>query len=833
MTRLRVQRAPEPDDILFENLEVSGLNKFARRLRTTTAMFLALLICFFVILQASRYRQQFSSSIPNLAYCSTIIPQQYTASTTNADVSSVTLVRPPDTLISYYDSQCEAVVGGTFYAVYSRSNSIKKPVVSYDISSCTRPSPFGLCPSVNEVSYCPCLSVQASDLCSTYQCTTVGASSKACLNYQTKLLADCYCASELSSLVKDGKGLAALTSYSQASSTPQCKAFYSGYIVVEVLTYSATFLVVIIGKVLEAFVGVLNRAEKHSCLSEAQGSYMKKIFISLYINMALVVLIVFGRVNGLPSAFAQASVLQGIYPDFTAAWYGNVGAYLLLTFIVQIASVPLWSLFQYFISHPFARWLVYPSIRKCTNTSIIIQDDLNAYEVGPIFETSYATAQSLALLFFAMTFATGIPLLIPLACIAFTMFFTVDKFLICRFYQRPPKISEGVIRSAITLLPFAAILRLAIACWMLSARDIFTSNIIQLNTQRLGSDILVSGPISYAQERLLRPNIFPLFILLLLTVAYYPLRFIFRYIIPLELLISVFRKCFCTQKHETAVSSRRDGITGYELMLLNDELRQEAAPFSEQYYSYVLSQEKAVKFCRPLCRKKESLFEELSKQEQREGWLHVGRGRHVLKCKVWTQTTDLGYTVRRPGEFKKTHEVIADAGCNSFNLASIPVYKKAIIALEQGAKNLQLDAAILVEKVDKQRRRSSRNRLSMTLEDTVSMESFDEGSAFDYDIESTSTIGNKVVSFKRTPSMSGNHFSTLATSDSEGDDVWESSDSEKEQDDADNDDIFKKESAQTDQNTLANCTRRSKPSPHPSSMPFARSKKVAAVRFSL
>lgn len=836
---MRVERAPEPDDILFENLEVSGLQKFVRRLRTTTAMVVALLVCFYVILQASRYRQEFSSSIPNLAYCSSVVPQQYTAFTNNADISAVSLLRPPDDLISYYDSQCEAAIEGTFYAVYSRTGTVKQPVAPYSISACSRPSPYGLCPAAGEATYCPCLSVQATDTCRTYQCTTEGASSKACLSYQARLLADCFCAAELANLAQSGEGLAALSDYSQTSSTPQCKAFYSSYVAVEVLTYSATFLVVIIGKLLEAIIGVLNRAEKHSCVSESQGAYMFKIFLSLYINMALVVLIVFGRVDGLPSAFAQASVLQGIYSDFTGAWYGNVGAYLLLTFIVQVASVPVFSLAQYFVLYPLARRLVYPSIRKRVNTSVVIQDDLNAYEVGPVFETSYATAQSLALAFFAMTFASGLPLLMPLASVAFTVFFTVDKFLICRFYQRPPKISEGVIRATIALLPVAALIRLAVACWMLSTRNWFVSSYFQSVSPWLPlSGDQMSEQFSYALERLLRPNIFPLLVLFLVMTTYYPTRFAFRYVIPLEPLLNALRGLFRSRKSSVSQSSRLDGVTSYDLMKLNDELRQEAAPFSEQYYGYVLSQKRLGTFGlrRIFCCGDKAPVDSLTKQEQLDGWLYIGRGRYILKCKVWTQEVDMGYAIRRPGEFKKTFEVIGDAGCNSYNLASIPVYKKAIIALEQGAQNLELDAAIAMQNEEKQKHGSSpvyRKRLSATMLETRSDDSYDD---------STSADEQRFVAFRRAPSMSERRFSSLATSDSEGEDGGRRSLGSG--DDVDDDDdggsvgdaaVGTEQIHHTAQNTLINLSRRPKPAAPASrlSLPGARSAKVAAVRFSL
>ena len=88
--------------------------------------------------------------------------------------------------------------------------------------------------------------------------------------------------------------------------------------------------------------------------------------------------------------------------------------------------------------------------------------------MGPVFNTSNNTAQALTIAFVAITYAPGIPLLMPCACLSFYLFFTIDKWLISRFYHRPPRISEGVINRVLEFLPYAGIIRLAFACWMLS-----------------------------------------------------------------------------------------------------------------------------------------------------------------------------------------------------------------------------------------------------------------------------------------------------------------------------------------------------------------------------
>ncbi|CAM6032032.1 unnamed protein product, partial [Sphagnum compactum] len=137
--------------------------------------------------------------------------------------------------------------------------------------------------------------------------------------------------------------------------------------------------------------------------------------------------------------------------------------------------------------------------------------------------------------------------------------------------------------------------------------------------------------------------------------------------------------------------SRRSTISGFDLIQLHDELRQEAAPFSEKYYSYVLDKDDIPNTCSKMICNTDPLF--LSEQEILDGWVLVDHDKYVLKCKVWVSDTH-DHDVSNPvGDFKRTFEVIADEGCHSYNLEMIPAYRKAIIGLEQGANNMEKDAA--------------------------------------------------------------------------------------------------------------------------------------------
>ncbi len=90
---------------------------------------------------------------------------------------------------------------------------------------------------------------------------------------------------------------------------------------------------------------------------------MLKVFIAQYLNMAVVALVAFGKIDALPQILQYLQILQGSYTDFNSAWYGNVGSYLMLTFILQSISAPIYPLAQYYIIYPFCRFWTYPSIR--------------------------------------------------------------------------------------------------------------------------------------------------------------------------------------------------------------------------------------------------------------------------------------------------------------------------------------------------------------------------------------------------------------------------------------------------------------------------------------
>jgi hypothetical protein len=172
-----------------------------------------------------------------------------------------------------------------------------------------------------------------------------------------------------------------------------------------------------------------------------------------------------------------------------------------------------------------------------------MQDDLNKLMVGEIFDSTDHAAQLLTLLFFAMAYAPGLPLLMPLGCFAFVLYFRIDKFLICRYYRKPLNIGPAVIKEVLFYLPFAALIRLGFGAWMYSNPDILPVGAVKSQNEQymafLENQKAAWGGETTANNRLFQFNTFPLFfyflfILFLIFVKtfwnYLPFKWIWRLI---------------------------------------------------------------------------------------------------------------------------------------------------------------------------------------------------------------------------------------------------------------------------------------------------------------
>ena len=239
--------------------------------------------------------------------------------------------------------------------------------------------------------------------------------------------------------------------------------------------------------------------------------------------------------------------------------------------IFSFLFLPKKSQLLLFITYYFPITCFLITHHRAKDHNFAMQYQLNVLEVGGRFDSCLHTAKLLALLFFAMTFAPGLPLLMPLCFLSFVLMFRVDKLLLLRYFRRPSFSDNKIMVFVLHLLPFAAVLRLAMGVWMFSSNGVMASSIgkISLGLAEVNSEdyhsflagIKNDGVNHFINDRVATPYGFPLFVLLVIVVGVLVMQNIYKYTpmywtyIMLRLLLKKWGERSEKKKKEKAIAA--------------------------------------------------------------------------------------------------------------------------------------------------------------------------------------------------------------------------------------------------------------------------------------
>lgn len=753
--RIKVQRAPDPGEMIWEHLEVSGMSKRLKRVGTALLSLLLLIMSFMAILQASIYKKIFSDRIPSGALCSSTIPALYGAYSNIIDYEDFRIVRPDAGQRFSLDSKCDAVVPGSFYAVYSTAGNISIPVAQYSFQACdsslATPSYYyqptgsseatstlgGTCPHYGQKVFCPCITKSSLETCHSAACESSSSSSNpACSAFPDTTLSACYCQQLLNSYLKSGvpAALRYLGTLSASSAPDSCSTYFADYSTAQGVSYGTIIASIIVNDIVVFGMKRLCTFESHVSVDRVNASLMFKLFLFTYLNMAFTVLIAFGKIGNLPIMLRKFYIFQGQYSDFSSHWYPTAGVYFLTAFFINAVMDIVLKLGMYYVVIPIMQCYSYPAVRKMSSHRVVTQYELNHMLVGPVFDTSINYAHFLSMFFFAMTYATGLPIMMPLAFAALSIVFFVDRLMLLRFNQKPPQMGDEVMQIVLKLLPFAGIIRLAFGCWMYSSPDIFG---VSLSTPILdyyndwlssimssavlwftGSESDGTGPNApslamYALQRVFKPNVFPLLLLLAMAIVAAVVQILWKFLpfFWIEKIASfvselLWRPC-CKSVKVHAVTDdtflRSCLQSDIRVLRLNAQALKHSAPFTGEYFCYLprfFLAEKTHKSCcdggkrRPVLARWE-LLENANKYMN--GWIYLDsievsstgtaakdEQYSAYKVKKWISRSCVDGVVRQQGDLKMTYEVIQDHGCSSYALEKIPGYEIVIKGFKEG-----------------------------------------------------------------------------------------------------------------------------------------------------
>lgn len=255
-----MKKAPEPDAVVWENLEVNYYEVRARRALTGFVSFILLLVAFAIICQASIRKKEFASKVPPLAQCRTVLPEVYglfTNATTESNLpifakNTYVWARPPSLIKATLDGKCSAVSPTAIYAVLTNS-TFENPIGGsqrYSVSACSK----SLCPLPGAKQQCPCIDITTgpcySAQCYQYPDFKLNAE---CKKFDQSLMSSCFCFSELQTYLR-------AKSFKDAFKTIDniCKPFLENYSLGETIPYAMTFVTVVVNYLLVLAINSLN-----------------------------------------------------------------------------------------------------------------------------------------------------------------------------------------------------------------------------------------------------------------------------------------------------------------------------------------------------------------------------------------------------------------------------------------------------------------------------------------------------------------------------------------------------------------------------------------------
>ena len=498
--RLVVERAPEPTNILWENLQMLNHPWQARARRAISALvtFLVILVSFALAYTAQQKAAEFRDRMPQLGLCRTDIPAAHFGRFADAAAP-----KNHTALVETKVLTASLCASGEYHLTFRAAayDSVRPPGATHALTgrtwlpkvaavaggggaaaslACTGSGNATLCDARGNAR--GCVSPHDKSVCCTLSCFgqqgTGGGSppGKKCAAYRRSDIVGCFCKDRLQAQIKERGFVAGVQEVIVNDAV--CSGFAEGLLLSQALIFGSALAVALVNALLKAFLTALSRFERHPSLSKQASSAGAKIFLAQFLNTAIIVLLVNARMpprvsNPVPS---ELKLLNGHFQDFSRQWYSVVGVAVSMTLMLNI-----------FLPH--AAVLVQAGLfrlKRCwamaRHGHTLTQEELDLLWAWPQFEISSRLPALLNTIFCCLLYSAGVPLLMPFAFFAIAVTLLVDKLAITRLYALPPAYDETLARGAIRLLPYALLCHLGMACWMFSNDDLLKSDLLDPST---------------------------------------------------------------------------------------------------------------------------------------------------------------------------------------------------------------------------------------------------------------------------------------------------------------------------------------------------------------
>lgn len=311
----------------------------------------------------------------------------------------------------------------------------------------------------------PCTSPETSQqyLCPTLSCSNT-AINKKCYAFSVTSKSGCYCEQTLKKNINE-YGYISGAKRTLDEDNNYCYNFAYSYLMSFIFSMGTSLFTLILNSVMMNVLGCITKIERRRNKSSEIRSTAMKIFISLFVNTAIIILIVQSNgISGKNLGLDKVGIFGGNYEDFSSAWYEGVGSSILKTMILNMITAHIWPVLSYFIILP---------LQRCCGKKAVLQDELNQLYEGEDFILVQRLPLIFNTIFVSYFYTSGMPIFCIIAACSFFILFWVDKACFLRMYKKPPNYGAELITDSLSILPLAIVLHLAVSIWMYGSNDIF------------------------------------------------------------------------------------------------------------------------------------------------------------------------------------------------------------------------------------------------------------------------------------------------------------------------------------------------------------------------
>ncbi|CAI2383860.1 unnamed protein product [Moneuplotes crassus] len=339
--------------------------------------------------------------------------------------------------------------------------------------------------------------------CEQYDNLTLGT-----VDHNNKDALDCVC---------QMKGL--VTIIFTSSIRKDCQEYMENEIFRYLVNIAVALLVSVINILIKICFNVLSKFERYKAVTHLNGAIMRKTFISTFINMGLLYLLInanfrssgFVRTiaSGLPGG--KKYFFNGDYDDLNRDWYSKVAISIIVLSLTNLVSVVIGAAINETIN-----WIK----RKYFAKRQTLQHDMNACMDGNVFTISTKYSTTLALIFVTIIYFGPVPLLVVICCMYLTTNYWLDKFIFVRFCKIPPYTGPSMHISVLRYLPISLMLHCIFSMWAYGSPEVYPDGFYADGTNSDGYTIYRPNDRNFG-ERLTNKNSLIFFILFILFVIAY------------------------------------------------------------------------------------------------------------------------------------------------------------------------------------------------------------------------------------------------------------------------------------------------------------------------